>query len=415
MIRTKSLLSIAAAALVAASGCAMPKMPTWDDWKITQYEHRVKETKYQQPTRMVVLWSPAIQNGPNVGKAQRGFGGRIYFYNAADQAVPVEGQLIVYGYNDTVENQRHVKPDKKFTFTPQQFTAHYSPTELGASYSVWIGWDDVGGPQTEVSLVPIFTSSSGHIVVGQTSRNVLPGPTTPTANTQVQTSTMTPQVRDERVPPATFPQPTAGVPISPTTHGLVEQASYQQPAVYQPQMNAAAPYGVQQTSMQQPLPGAATQPNRPQMDTMSITLPGSMTQRLIAAGAQQPQPVSTAPNLAPVPNSSGAAGATMNQQVQPTFAPPATQTQPTFNAPTSDSRSWGPVTPRRGALPLGPQARYAPAAPQAPATPNLQSFAGPPPMQLPHGAPGPAHPQQPQLGTPLAGQANAGVAPGNQW
>jgi len=428
MIRTRQILATTALALLAASGCAMPKMPTWDDWNVTKYEHRLKETKYQAPTRMVVLWSPAIQNGPNVAKAQRGFGGRIYFYNAADQAVPVEGQLIVYGYNDTLENQRHVKPDKKFAFTPQQFTAHYSPTELGASYSVWVGWDDVGGAQSEVSLVPIFTSTSGHIVVGQTSRNVLPGQNTPATNTQVETSTMTSQVRDERIPPAAFPQPTSYVPISPTTHGMVEQAAYQQPAAaFQPQQ-VGAPYGVQQASMQQllpgsnqglanpamPMPGAAMSSAQPQMDTMSITLPGSMTQRLIAAGAQQ-QPQPYRQNMSPVPTSTPATGAALNSQGQVLSPPPAVQTPTTFNAPTNESRSWGPVTPRRGALPLGPQSRYAPGSPQAPASPGPQPSGGPLPMQPPHGAPGPAHPLQPQLGQQSAGPGGGGVAPGNRW
>ena len=358
MICSKRLLLIAAIASLVGSGCAMPKMPTWDDWSVTRYEDRLKESKYQTPTRMVVLWTPAIQNGPNMGKAQRGFGGRIYFYNAADQAVPVEGQLIVYGYNDTTPNQKHVKPDKKFTFTPQQFTSHYSPTELGASYSVWVGWDDVGGGQAEVSLVPIFTSTTGHIVVGQTSRNVLPGPTTPTANTQVQTTTLTSQIHDERAPPGILPQPTTYVPASPTTHGLVEQASYQQGPMHPAAQPMAAPYGVQQTSMQQTLPGIQPQFAQPgmsmpemqqqrQMETMSITLPSTLAQRLAAAGAQQ-TPARPTPSLG-MPAGGGMPNQAQQQpMLQPTSGPAAMPSpgqpygaapqQPTFTAPTNASR-----------------------------------------------------------------------------
>lgn len=436
MIRTNHLFLIATLTALGATGCAMPKMPTWDDWSITRYEDRLKETKYQQPTRMVVLWSPAIQNGLNVDKAQRGFGGRIYFYNAADQAIPVEGQLIVYGYNDTTPNQRHVKPDKKFVFTPQQFTAHYSPTELGASYSVWVGWDDVGGAQAEVSLVPIFTSSSGHIVVGQTSRNVLPGPTTPAPTTRMQTTTMTSQVHDERIPQAGLPQPTSYVPASPTTHGLVEQASYQPQGMYPPQQPAAAPYGVQQASMQQTIPGSPqalahpglpmppAQPQEPQMETMSITLPTTLARRLAAAGTQparpvQPvgQPAYRAPGGMQQPAGSPAGGAMHGQPLQGQPVLPQNQSgvqQPTFTAPTNVSRSWGPVRPRRGALPLGPQSRYEPESLQAPASPSPQSFGGPPPMQPPHGAPGPAHPQTLQSGLPIAAPAAAPAAPGTR-
>lgn len=434
MILTNRLLMIAALSALASAGCAMPKMPTWEDWSVTRFEDRVKETKYQAPTRMVVLWSPAIQNGPDVPKAQRGFGGRIYFYNAADQAVPVEGQLIVYGYNDTAPNQRHVKPDKKFTFTPRQFTSHYSPTELGASYSVWVGWDDVGGPQSEVSLVPIFTGASGHIVVGQTSRNTLPGPTTPSANTQIQKSTIAPQVHDERLPPAVFPQPTTYTPASPSTHGMVEQASYQQAAMYPPQQPGqpmAGPYGVQQASMQQTLPGMpqqfaqpgmpmpGAQPKPLQMETMSINLPSTLAQRLATAGSQSnaPQPMQTvgqngyavsnvAPQQQPGIQPYGVVNGQVVQLQQPSQPPGA------FNAPTNSSRSWGPVTPRRGALPLGPQSRYEPGSPQAPASQGPRPFAGPPPTQPPHGALGQGHPQPPQSGLPAAGQAGAGAAPG---
>jgi hypothetical protein len=418
---------------LVSGGCSLPKFPTWDDWSVTRYEDRVKETKYQQPTRMVVLWSPAIQNGPNTPKAQRGFGGRIYFYNAADQAVPVEGQLIVYGYNDTSPQQRHVKPDKKFVFSPQQFTAHYSPTELGASYSVWVDWDDVGGPQAEVSLVPIFTSSSGHIVVGQTSRNVLPGPTTPAPNTQIQTSTITPQIHDERAQPAAFSPPTSYVPISPTTHGMVEQASYQQPAAaMQPRSLPGTelmgippagqlPPGMHSTGPVGPMTAQGmNEANRPQLETMSITLPSSLASRMAAAAAEQQTAGENRGMQSHVAGAPPVSGYQQPAMAYPGYVPasgspaPATQTAPTFTAPTNSSRSWGPVTPRRGALPLGPQSRYAPPPPQAPASPGPQPFAGPPPMQPPHGAPGPVHPQWPQSGTPIAGPATGGAASGNR-
>ena len=66
-------------------------------------------------------------------------------------------------------------PDRKFAFTPEQFTSHFSPTELGASYSVWIPWDEVGSEQLDISLVPIFTATSGQLIVGQSSKVLLPG------------------------------------------------------------------------------------------------------------------------------------------------------------------------------------------------------------------------------------------------
>ena len=105
----------------------------------------------------------------------RGFGGRLYFYNAKDKTVPVEGQLVVYAYDDSADGTPAKSPSRKFGFTPEQFTQHYSPTELGASDSVWIPWDELGGVRKSITLLPVFTSSSGQVVMGEQSINVLPG------------------------------------------------------------------------------------------------------------------------------------------------------------------------------------------------------------------------------------------------
>jgi hypothetical protein len=137
---------------------------------------KVKETEFGTPVKVSTMWTPAVLN--RIGQPPtRGFGGRLYFYDAANKPIPVEGQLIVYAYNDSRPGSNHKTPDAKYAFTPEQFTTHYSATDLGASYSIWIPWDQVGNPQTEVSLVPIFTASSGQLVIGQSSRCLLAGPT----------------------------------------------------------------------------------------------------------------------------------------------------------------------------------------------------------------------------------------------
>ncbi len=172
------------------SGCAGPtknwsKSMPWAD-KTSQ----ISESKYQAPAKLVALWSPAMYNTP--GKpATRGFGGRIYFYNAKNEPVPVEGQLVVYCYDDTDKTSDHKQADRRVAFTPEQFSSHFSPTELGASYSVWVPWDAVGNPQAEISLVPIFTAASGQVVVGQQSLGLLPGPETPLQEKTVEHKVLT--------------------------------------------------------------------------------------------------------------------------------------------------------------------------------------------------------------------------------
>ena len=93
-----------------------------------------------------------------------------------NKPVPVEGQLVVYGYDDTDDKrEKRRSPDRKYAFTPEQFTQHFGESELGASYSVWIPWDEAGSEQKNISLLPVFTATSGRIVMGQQALNVLPG------------------------------------------------------------------------------------------------------------------------------------------------------------------------------------------------------------------------------------------------
>ena len=46
------------------------------------------------------------------------------------QPISVEGQLVVFAYNNDKPNPDSKVPDRKFAFTPEQFTQHYTPSEL---------------------------------------------------------------------------------------------------------------------------------------------------------------------------------------------------------------------------------------------------------------------------------------------
>lgn len=128
------------------------------------------------PHKVVALWTHTVMNRPGK-QPQRGLGGRLYFYDGEHNAVPVDGKLVVYAYDDVDSHSSQKTPDRKYIFEADTFTGHESESDLGPSYSVWIPWDDAGGVRREVSLVPIFTASDGKIVVGEHSRHVLPGPT----------------------------------------------------------------------------------------------------------------------------------------------------------------------------------------------------------------------------------------------
>ncbi|MCE9526648.1 MAG: hypothetical protein K8R36_11405, partial [Planctomycetales bacterium] len=159
-----SLLMLLTVGIGLSSGCAemtknlAPVVP-WGEKK-----SQIEESKYQVPVKMAALWSPAMYTAAGK-KPTRGFGGRIYFYNAKNEAIPVQGQLVVYCFDDTKKDNDHKQPDRRVAFTPEQFTAHYSATQLGASYSVWVPWDAMGNAQAEISLLPIFTAATGQVLM----------------------------------------------------------------------------------------------------------------------------------------------------------------------------------------------------------------------------------------------------------
>lgn len=173
------LASLWAALFAFGPGCSMMTKNSKADspWRALQFWKK----GYQQPTKMAVMWSHDVLSAPGTPPT-RGFGGRIYFYNDRSQTIPVDGELIVHGFDDTQKRESAADkniPDKRFRFTAEQFTKNFSESDIGASYSVWIPWDAVDGVQKEITLVPTFKGSKGEIVQGAPAKTVLPGRTAP--------------------------------------------------------------------------------------------------------------------------------------------------------------------------------------------------------------------------------------------
>ena len=155
-----------------ATGCKTLHVPSPLGWM----KPKVKESKVESPENIVCMWSNDVLAAPGKPPA-RGIGGRLYFYDSRQKIVPVEGQLIVYGYDDSKPDVGGDRvPDRKFAFTPEQFQQHFSQSQLGPSYSVWLPWEEAGGPSKQLTLLPVFTSSAGKLVMGQPSVCLLPGP-----------------------------------------------------------------------------------------------------------------------------------------------------------------------------------------------------------------------------------------------
>lgn len=188
-MRHQDFLSIALISLITVSGCAgfhtsavrnslrpSEKSSQWNVFKRDAAKKKSSNNKQEAPVNMVVIWKDAVLE--NTGSASvRGFGARIYFHDAQNQPVKAEGELIVYGFDDpnysTEVSTR--TPTKKFVFTNEQFQSHYSESDLGASYSIWLPWEPVGNYRKSIALVPVFKTSDGKLINGGSSTNVLPG------------------------------------------------------------------------------------------------------------------------------------------------------------------------------------------------------------------------------------------------
>lgn len=127
---------------------------------------------YPNPVKIAATWTPDTL--VQVGRTPtRGFGGRVFFYDEKSRPVPVEGTLMVHGFDDSSSSPEDSA--KRFVFTPEQFTRHFGQSDLGASYSVWIPWDAVGGEQRKISLVTSFQTAKGETIQGIPATLLLPG------------------------------------------------------------------------------------------------------------------------------------------------------------------------------------------------------------------------------------------------
>ncbi|MEM9588150.1 MAG: hypothetical protein AAGA03_12785 [Planctomycetota bacterium] len=134
---------------------------------------------YPDPAKVAATWTADVltQSGRT---PTRGFGGRVFFYDKESKVVPVEGTLVIHGFDEKASDPKSAM--KRFVFTPEQFTRHFSNSDLGASYSIWLPWDAVGGDQREISLVASFVTEEGKTVQGLPAKVSLPGKSEPQAD-----------------------------------------------------------------------------------------------------------------------------------------------------------------------------------------------------------------------------------------
>jgi len=134
-----------------------------------------KEHEFEVPDRILAIWADTILHQP--GKAGvRGFGGRLYFYaDGNSDPVKVDGGVTVYVFDGEKLDPGNRAPLKKYLITADQFSSHHSRTSLGHSYSIWVPWDQVGGPTRTLSLIVRFDGREGGTVLSAPMEKLLPG------------------------------------------------------------------------------------------------------------------------------------------------------------------------------------------------------------------------------------------------
>lgn len=157
-------------ALIGAAGCQFVPEPTLEKMKLFG-----GEKPPQVPDRMMAIWTDTVLHQPQQ-PGVRGFGGRVYFYRGEKpDPIVVDGGLVVYAFDGDDVSASANKPEKKYVLTADQFAEHMSYTDLGPSYSVWLPWDEIGGPNRQLSLIARFEGRNGGVVLSKPMVKLLPG------------------------------------------------------------------------------------------------------------------------------------------------------------------------------------------------------------------------------------------------
>ncbi len=248
--------------------------------------------KVDRPLRVDTVWTDTVMT--KAGETpKRGFGGRLYFFGSdnAQEPVKVEGTLVVYAFNEVNRDPNNVVPDKKVVYPIKDFDKLYSKTKMGHSYSVWVPWDEVGGPQMQISLIARFIpkDTKGGVVLSEQTKLLLPGSQPLVAAGRINSFETIPKLSQDgialpagtQVPPYAVGQPIQGAAGNGVT-GMMPNATGQnsiQQISYQTPVNNTG-----SNTSETGLVGEATPSNR--LKTTTIPLHGNQQAHFV----QQPQP-----------------------------------------------------------------------------------------------------------------------------
>ncbi|MDR1923440.1 MAG: hypothetical protein LBQ66_03605 [Planctomycetaceae bacterium] len=115
--------------------------------------------------RAVAAWNPSLETGE---QPKRGFGGRVYFYDAeARRPIKIDGAIAVYAFDETNRQPNDNEPTRVYSFAKEDLPKCYSKSKLGHSYNLWIPWDTEGpdGEAKKVSFIVRYIPEKGSSVI----------------------------------------------------------------------------------------------------------------------------------------------------------------------------------------------------------------------------------------------------------
>ena len=166
-------------ALTTATGCAGKSSKSkwsFSNWDVKKaVGMKPEKPEPELPDRMVATWTDTTLSTAGQS-AKRGFGGKLMFFKrSSEDPVRVEGNLVVYAFDETDRPDHETHPTRRYIFPMEEFVRHESDSTLGPAYSFWLPWDEVGGQQRHISLIAKFEPKDGAVVIGEQTRHLLPG------------------------------------------------------------------------------------------------------------------------------------------------------------------------------------------------------------------------------------------------
>ncbi|MDR2754929.1 MAG: hypothetical protein LBC20_04420 [Planctomycetaceae bacterium] len=129
------------------------------------------------PAQAVAVWEPAVKHETGL-EPQRGFGGRVYFYDQeSKKPIKINGNIVVYAFDEENRKPDDNAPTRSYLFDKDDIKKLYSKSKLGPSYNFWIPWDSEGadGKTKKVSLIVRYIPEVGSSVVSSQAAVYLPG------------------------------------------------------------------------------------------------------------------------------------------------------------------------------------------------------------------------------------------------